>query len=168
MFVLAQVYSEFRLPQYPHLTPLITEYAQGSDRVTSLGPHWEPGRRILANHLLDIQAPTAGFDHFARVFFTGGYYPALPDPPHRESILRKTMTWGGTGLHGYLRTFSALHRYHEAFPEDLKRADGDIATRFLRTLMEGAGVPLDESGEEALVEVEWPLALILARREPRP
>ncbi|KAJ7116040.1 hypothetical protein C8R44DRAFT_675592 [Mycena epipterygia] len=161
------VYSEFRLPQYPQLTPLITEYAQGKDPRTSLGPHWEPGRRILDNHLLDIVPPAKGWDDFTRVFFTGDHHPTLPKP-HFDPILRKTMTWGGAGLHGYLRTFSALHRYHETFPEDLQHSDGDIATRFLRTLMETAQVPLGEEGENMTVEVEWPLALVIARKELDP
>ncbi|KAJ6581551.1 hypothetical protein B0H19DRAFT_511905 [Mycena capillaripes] len=161
------VYSEFRLPQYPHLTPLITEYAQGTDAQTSIGPHWEDGRRILNNHLLDIAPPPSGWADAKRVFFTGEYYPDLP-PPQIEPIMRKTMTWGGAGLHGYLRTFSALHRFHETFPEDLQRADGDIATRFLRSLMEGAQVPLGVEGEAQEVEVEWPLALFIARKELDP
>ncbi|KAJ7091396.1 hypothetical protein B0H15DRAFT_948348 [Mycena belliarum] len=158
------VYSEFRLPEHPQLTPLITEYAQGSDRNTSLGPHWEPGRKILANHLLDIPEPESGWDDFTRVFFSGEYYPDLPHP-HLAPIMRKRMTWGGAGLHGYLRTFSALHRFHEQFPEDLRRGDGDIATRFLRTLMQNAGVPAGEAGEAQEVEVEWSLALVVARKE---
>ncbi|KAJ7155350.1 hypothetical protein C8R43DRAFT_1126022 [Mycena crocata] len=158
------VYSEFRLPQYPQLTPLITQYAQGKDRQTSLGPHWEPGRAILANHLLDIQVPEEGWDDVSRVFFTGDYYPDLPQP-HLAPIMRKTMTWGGAGLHGYLRTFSALHRFHEEFPEDLEHSEGDIATRFLRNLMTVAEVPLGPEGLEQEVEVEWPLALVIARRE---
>ncbi|KAJ6591521.1 hypothetical protein DFH09DRAFT_1137236 [Mycena vulgaris] len=158
------VYSEFRLPQYPHLTPLITQYAQGTDRQTSLGPHWEPGRAILANHLLDIEPPSTGWDDFTRVFFTGDHYPTLPEP-HMETIMRKTMTWGGAGLHGYLRTFSALNRFHEEFPEDREREDGDIATRFLRQLMQDAKVPLGAEGEQQTVEVEWPMALVLARKE---
>ncbi|KAJ7623185.1 S-adenosyl-L-methionine-dependent methyltransferase [Roridomyces roridus] len=163
------VYSEFRLPQYPHLTPLISEYAgtQGTNPYTTLGPHWEPGRKILANHLLDIAPPSTGWDDVTRVFFTGEHYPELPEP-HLPAMMRKTMTWGGAGLHGYLKTFSALQSYHEAFPEDLERADGDIATRFLRTLMEKAEVPLGEEGENATVEVEWPLALVIARKELDP
>ncbi|KAJ7765512.1 S-adenosyl-L-methionine-dependent methyltransferase [Mycena maculata] len=161
------VYSEFRLPQYPQLTHLITEYAQGKDPMTSLGPHWEPGRRILTNHLLDIAPPPTGWDDVERVFFTGDYYPSLPHP-HLEPIMRKTMTWGGAGLHGYLKSFSSLHRYHETFPEDLERSDGDIATRFLRTLMETAQVPLGEEGENQEVEVEWPMALVLVRKELDP
>ncbi|KAJ7224230.1 hypothetical protein GGX14DRAFT_424756 [Mycena pura] len=160
------IYSDFRLPQYPQLTSLITQYSQGSDPQTSLGPHWEPGRRILNNHLLDIKSPETGWDDVTRVFFTGDYYPDLPEP-HLAPILRKTMTWGD-GLNGYLRTFSSLHRYHEAFPDDLTRADGDIATRFLRSLMAAAQVPLGEKGEAQEVEVEWPLALVVARKELDP
>ncbi|KAJ6518850.1 S-adenosyl-L-methionine-dependent methyltransferase [Mycena sanguinolenta] len=161
------IYSEFRLPQYPHLTPLITEYAQGSDPATSIGPYWEPGRRILNNHLLDIQAPPKGWDDLTRAFFTGAHYPDLPQP-HLEPIMRKTMTWGGAGLHGYLNTFSALHKFHETFPEDLQHSDGDIATRFLRSLMAGAQVPEGPEGEAQEVEVEWPMALVVARKELDP
>jgi len=52
------VYSEFRLPQYPSVTPLITAYAQGTDSCTSLGPYWErPGRTMLERHLLDVPSP---------------------------------------------------------------------------------------------------------------
>ncbi|KAF7308469.1 S-adenosyl-L-methionine-dependent methyltransferase [Mycena chlorophos] len=157
------VYSEMRLPQFPQLTPIITEYLQGTDPKTSLGPHWEPGRRILNNHLLDISTPTQGWDDLTRVFFTGDYYPDLPEP-QLEPILSKKTTWGG-GLHGYLRTFSSLHRFHEAFPQDLEHPDGDIASRFLRALMTSANVPLTEEGLAQEVEIEWPLALVLARKD---
>lgn len=67
---------------------------------------------------------------------------------------------------GYFRTWSPLHTYHEKHPEDLERADGDIATRFWRRLkeevarVEGREIPRDEER----VDIEWPLALILARR----
>ncbi|KAJ7066564.1 hypothetical protein C8F01DRAFT_707206 [Mycena amicta] len=160
------VYSEMRFPQYPQLTPTITEYLQGTDPKTSLGPHWEPGRRILNNHLLDIVPPPKGWEDLTRVFFTGSHYPDLAEP-HLDPILRKTTTWGG-GLHGYLRTFSSLNRFHEKFPEDLNHPEGDIASRFLRALMSGAAVPLTEEGLAKEVEMEWPLALVLARKELDP
>jgi hypothetical protein len=69
------------------------------------------------------------------------------------------MTWGG-GLANYLSTYSSLHRYHDRFPADRERADGDIATRFRRTLMEAVGT----TEETAMVEVEWPLALVVVRK----
>ncbi|KAJ7771208.1 S-adenosyl-L-methionine-dependent methyltransferase [Mycena olivaceomarginata] len=129
-------YSEFRLAQHPELTPLITAYSQGTDPATSLGPHWEPKRKILDNHFLDVAAPATGWADLTR-----------------DVILRKRMTWGG-GLANYLSTYSSLHRYHDRFPADRERADGDIATRFRRTLMEAT----------ASVEVEWPLALVVVRK----
>nr|GAT45722.1 S-adenosyl-L-methionine-dependent methyltransferase [Mycena chlorophos] len=150
------IYSDFRLPEYPQLTPIIAEYMQGTDPKTSLGPHWEPGRKILINHLLDIAPPSQGWDSLERVFFTGEYYPTLPGQ-HLAPILSKQTTWGG-GLLGYIRTFSSLHRYQEANPED------DLATRFLRALMDGAGVPMTEEGLAQQVEIEWPLALVLVRK----
>jgi len=152
-------YSEIRLTQHTELTPLITAYARGTDPATSLGPHWEPGRKILDNHFLDITAPAAGWTDFTRIFYTGTHYPPLPAP--REVILKKTMSWGG-GFAGYLRTYSSLQRYHAAFPDDCERADGDIAVRFRRALMDAAGLPA--GADAALVEVEWPLALVLVRK----
>jgi hypothetical protein len=47
----------------------------------------------------------------------GDYYPSLPST--RPVILHKKMTW------------SLLHTYHERYPDDLKRPDGDIAVRSL-------------------------------------
>ncbi|KAJ7078500.1 S-adenosyl-L-methionine-dependent methyltransferase [Mycena epipterygia] len=154
-------YSDIRLTRHPELTPLISAYSQGADPATSLGPHWEAGRKILDNHFVDVEAPEAGWADLTRVFYTGTHYPALPAPPHEDVIIKKTMTWGG-GFAGYLNTYSSLHRYHDAFPEDLKRLDGDIATRFRRRLMEGTGIPAD--ADETLVEVEWPLALVMVRK----
>ncbi|KAJ7916156.1 S-adenosyl-L-methionine-dependent methyltransferase [Mycena leptocephala] len=152
-------YSDVRLTRHPELTPLISAYAQGTDPATSLGPHWEqPGRKILDNHFLDVDAPAQGWTDLTRKFYTGAHYPALPGP-HEDVIVKKTMTWGG-GFADYLGTYSSLHRYHEAFPADLAREDGDIATRFRRALMEGVGNP----DETALVEVEWPLALVMVRK----
>ncbi|KAJ7449221.1 S-adenosyl-L-methionine-dependent methyltransferase [Mycena latifolia] len=154
-------YSDIRLTQHPELTPLIAAYSHGTDPATSLGPHWEPGRKILDNHFLDIDAPASGWTALTRVFYTGTHYPALPAP--QEVIMKKTMTWGG-GFAGYLRTFSSLHRYHSVFPEDRARRDGDIAVRFRRALMEATGLPEGAEADAALVEVEWPLALVMVRK----
>ncbi|KAJ7694829.1 S-adenosyl-L-methionine-dependent methyltransferase [Mycena rosella] len=155
-------YSDIRITRYPELTPLISEYSHGNDPATSLGPHWEPGRQILDGHFLAIDAPAAGWADLTRVFYTGPHYAGLPTPP-RDVILKRTMTWGG-GFAGYLRTLSALHRYHIAFPEDRQRADGDIAERFRRALMNATGLPEGADADATLVEVEWPLALVMVRK----
>ncbi|KIM80188.1 hypothetical protein PILCRDRAFT_73389 [Piloderma croceum F 1598] len=156
------IYSEFRVANHPSLTPLITEYAQGSDPESSLGPHWQqPGRSILENHLVQVPSATEvlpnKFTDFERVFFTGtrDYYPSLPST--RPVILRKKMTW--TDLQQYLRTWSSLHTYHERYPDDLKRPDGDIAVRLWESLKNEAGAK-----DQDTVDIEWPVALILVRR----
>jgi hypothetical protein len=74
-------------------------------------------------------------------------------------ILRKRMSWDH--LLTWLYTTSALHTFHERFPEDRERSDGDIAVRFWRRLRQAT---LSEPGNEEGIEVEWPLALILGRR----
>ena len=71
------------------------------------------------------------------------------------------MSWDG--LLAYLRTFSSLLTYHQKYPDDLLRSDGDIALRFCEKLKaeviqhENRNIP-DE------IDVEWPVALILASR----
>lgn len=165
---LSQGYSEFRLSRYPSATPLINAYAQGTDPHDSLGPYWErPGRTILDNHFLAVPDPTnthpGQFSAFERVFFTGAHYPELPGA--RPVILRKSVTWAE--LMGYFRTWSPLHTFHEKYPGDMERPEGDIATRFWRKLKEEVArvegteeVPRDED----VVDIEWPLALMLARK----
>lgn len=86
----------------------------------------------------------------------------MPSP--RPVILRKRTTWAG--LLSYFRTFSSLHTFHEQYPEDLQRPDGDLAIRFMRSLMQEVAkqegkAEVEENDE---IEIEWPLALILARR----
>ena len=188
-----KVYSEFRLPKYPSLTSHITEYTQGSDPDHSLGPHWQqPGRSILTNHLREVPDPRdvlgaeSSFTDLDRIFFTGSYpcsmigipfalltqfgcsigsyYPDLPAPQTLPVILRSNTTWNS--LLGYLDSFSSLHTYLELHPEDAQREDGNIAVRFWRSLMERAA-QIDGKAEmkgEDEITVEWPVALVLAKK----
>ncbi|KAJ3842710.1 S-adenosyl-L-methionine-dependent methyltransferase [Lentinula raphanica] len=185
-------YSEFRLPKYPSLTPLITHYLQGKDPDTSLGPYWErPGRTILERHLVDVPEPKqilgtesnlmADTD---RVYFSGPYHETSPtiSPSSNPSvtlpvILRSQSTWNG--LLGYFHTFSSLHNYIEKHPDDAKNHGGQsIAERTWSELMEGAEKEEKErkelegedgskdfhiKGEDELV-VEWPVAMILVKK----
>ncbi|KAF8637041.1 hypothetical protein AX16_010896 [Volvariella volvacea WC 439] len=214
------IYSELRFTKHPALTPLITEFAQGTNPKTSVGPHFQrPGRTILENHLQDVPAPSeilqsAELTDFQRVYFTGGHYSLLPASQTRKVIMRKEMNW--VQILGYLRSWSALHTYHELYPEDLpapldsrfleddaelskvagyllglsdsthphggndallnenteavlqdlRIRSGDIAVRFWKDLREGvrAGNGKWDLGDN--VEVEWPVALLLASRAP--
>ncbi|KIY61808.1 S-adenosyl-L-methionine-dependent methyltransferase [Cylindrobasidium torrendii FP15055 ss-10] len=157
------VYSEFRLPKYPELAPLITEYHQGS---TALGKHWEqPGRSILNNHLLDVPEPDGelGFAPIDRVYFMGGYYPELPRKNTFPLILRKQATW--EGLREYLRTFSSLHDFLASHPMDKKNARGDIAERFIQSLMDSAYLQdrVRPNLDDPLM-IEWPVSLLLLKK----
>ncbi|TFY51755.1 hypothetical protein EVJ58_g10400, partial [Rhodofomes roseus] len=76
-------YSQFRLPRYPSLTPLINEYCRGTDALHSVGPYWEqPGRSIVDEHLQPIPDPRtlpsgASYAAFERAYFTLPHH-ALP------------------------------------------------------------------------------------------
>ncbi|KAF9449848.1 S-adenosyl-L-methionine-dependent methyltransferase [Macrolepiota fuliginosa MF-IS2] len=148
------IYSEFRLPEYLSVTPIITAYAQGGDPLTSLGPHFErPGRTILENHLLDVPSPdrvqqTTRLSNEERVYFAGDYHTkTLPASQTLPVIMQKEMRW--RDLLGYFRTWSSLYKYHELYPGDKVRAhDG----RFLEDL-ETASTLTNEGAEEKDIDV---------------
>ncbi|KAH0828843.1 hypothetical protein J3R83DRAFT_3313 [Lanmaoa asiatica] len=153
------IYSEFRLPQYPTLTPLIVDYDQGTDPNNSIGPYWQqPGRSVLINHLVGIpegnDVVPGAFEPLDRVYFTGAYYPELPSA--RSVVLRKVMSW--EDLLGYFHTWSALHTFKERNPSDAVHPDGPVEVRFLKALQEGAA---QVGGLPNEVEVEWPVAMVL-------
>ncbi|KAG5339841.1 hypothetical protein C0989_003350 [Termitomyces sp. Mn162] len=216
-------YGEMRLPEYPSTASLITAYAQGKDRLTSLGPYFErPGRTILENMLTDVPDPTlmesvikvrGGLSHFERRYYAGDicfsspppnppfslrsqhdswlgpHYPTHLPPPSPTQIkpveMKKTMRW--RDVLGYFRTWSSLQNFHERFPDDLHHVDerfpedkaddntsssqddvdisgGDIAVRFWKDLRQEAKKSGGKYGVDELVLVEWPIALLLAKK----
>jgi ubiquinone/menaquinone biosynthesis C-methylase UbiE len=166
-------YSEFRFSRWQTLTPLIREYSQGKDPKTSLGPHWEPGRTIVDSLFDTIPMPTRedGFSEVKRIWYALPHHESGPDVENHPTMLKKQTTW--EGLESYLRTFSSLHTFHEQNPEDKQRQiqggngrygteEGDVAQRFMgrcQAALQSEGI---EFGEE--VEIEWPLAVFMARR----
>ena len=73
------------------------------------------------------------------------------------------MTW--SDLLQLFRTSSALRNFHDKYPEDLIRSDGDISERLLlqliRSVEEREGSLIKP--EEDQIQVEWPLGLLQAR-----
>ena len=88
------------------------------------------------------------------------YYAELPSA--RPIALRKTMSWAY--LLGYFRTWSALHTFKERHPRDLEHPDGPLEVRFWNALREGAGRAAGGQVTPNTVEVEWPVAMVLARK----
>ena len=96
-------------------------------------------------------------------------------------LMRKTFT--RASLEGYFRTWSALHAYHEAHPEDAalrgkvkgtgEEAEGDIVDRLMRDIWAGraerAGQAGSRSGsagaKEEEIEGAWPLVLMMIRKK---
>ncbi|EPS95010.1 hypothetical protein FOMPIDRAFT_1025968 [Fomitopsis schrenkii] len=121
-------YSQFRLPRYPALTPLIHKYSQGMDPLQSLGPYWErPGHTIVDKHLEAVPDPRVAhapgaWAEFERMYFTAPHH-ALPAA--RPAVLRMRTMWAG--LLDYLRTFSVLHTMKAPVPEA-----HDVEVRFWR------------------------------------
>ena len=145
---------------------MITAYAQGSNVHTSLGPHFQrPGRTILERHLIDVPEPSSilkddRLEKLHRVFFCGepcrllsfssllfSFFQTFQSqsgdkvpsfiPPNSSThpiIMRKEMTW--RDLLAYFRTWSALHTFHERFPEDKTSVED---TRFLEADLASIG-----------------------------
>ncbi|KIO23403.1 hypothetical protein M407DRAFT_244773 [Tulasnella calospora MUT 4182] len=171
-------YSEFRIANHPELTPLITQYSLGED---SLGPYWEPGRKILDNHYRDIPFPTSlewNLDSARRVYFSGELVSELQEVPiyglpaedeaqtfpnvpevRTEAIMGKTMPWDGA--QSWLRTWSSLHTYQQRHPEDKERTgkgkEGDMVDRFVEVLK-------DKLGTET-VDIQWPVSLMMIKKK---
>lgn len=77
---LRQVYTEFRLSQFPSLTPLISRYVQGSDQFTSLGPYFQrPGRTVLERYLVDVPEPSDILGDNASLNMKRVYFCGLSD-----------------------------------------------------------------------------------------
>ena len=74
--------------------------------------------------------------------------------------MRKTMSWDD--LLEYLRTWSALHTFKEQHPEDAAHPDGPLEVRFWKALRDGSR--LRGCGIPEEVVVEWPVAMVLARK----
>lgn len=120
------------------------------------------------------------FSEFRRTFFSCTSLPLhtiikltlLMKAPHiidvpspLPTILKKTMTW--SDFLQLLRTSSALRNFHDKYPEDLTRPDGDISERLfaqlVRNVEEREGCEITPEKDE--VQVEWPLGLLQARKE---
>ncbi|KAG8904514.1 hypothetical protein FRC00_013937 [Tulasnella sp. 408] len=173
-----QGYSEFRIAHHPELSPLITQYSLGAD---SLGPYWEPGRKIVDNHYRDIPFPNSpewDLDSARRVYFSGNLAPELKDVPmyglpsedeshtfpdlpeiRTEAIMGKTMPWDAA--QSWLRTWSSLHTYQQQHPEDKERTgkgkEGDMVDRFVEVLK-------DKLGTETM-DIQWPVSLMMIKKK---
>lgn len=127
------------------------------------------------------------FEPLDRVYFTGPYFPELPSSQTLPVLMRRTMTW--SDILAYLETWSALHTFREVHPEDAKNPEGPVEVRFWNSLRRGAAMGASGSGRlhagtgdvseqsgtgsqkcemvepDAEVDVEWGVAMILARKK---
>lgn len=77
----------------------------------------------------------------------------------QEWLMKKTFT--RDQLEGYFRTWSALHSYHEAHPDDLakKGKEGDIVDRVMKEIWDNVGEGVKE------IEAGWPLVLMMIKKK---
>lgn len=148
----------------PPLTPLnaiINEYADGPDQ---LGPYKnQPGYDIVHTFLDGIPSPGPPFEANSerRIKYVGEHYPArVSDVGEKNPVILKVrLTW--QAVEAWFRTSGVAHNYAMANPEDAKRPDGDVVSRFMRRLRAQA-VGMGYTDE--MVDCEVPMALLLFRK----
>jgi hypothetical protein len=174
---LLEAYAEMQLPSRPDLNHHITRLSSSPD---ALGPHWsQPGRSIVEGLLDQVPFPVQPTTP-SLTALTGFPVPAEIDEPQSTGmsgwdsstavriktssadssspwLMRKKLSW--TNFGAYLRTWSALHSYHEDHPEDRALGkDGDIVGRVVGKLRQ-------EFGDVEEVEVGWPLSVVMIKKE---
>ncbi|CAO1629968.1 unnamed protein product [Sympodiomycopsis kandeliae] len=83
--------------------------------------------------------------------------------------LEQVMNW--SQFKAYIRTSSALHYYHQKFPQDKQNPDGDIVDRFVARLKNcvvqdrAKGVGTLEGLDEQHIRVAWPLGLMAIKKK---
>jgi hypothetical protein len=164
------------LPQFPTTRAIISKYMYEDPSL--LGPHWEqPGRSIVCGLYRDIPWPSEqsvwDWASRKRIEWTGqsGEEPLILKkevdwPAFEGEIDVSATTTFAYALHvAYARTFSSLHNYQVANPDDAKEPEGDIVTRFIAQVKESV---IQSSSDQTLpekFELAWPLGLMLISRD---
>lgn len=120
---------------------------------------------LLDNLFREVPSPTDvvpdKFTDFQRIYYTSPYHEDVPSP--RPVILNKRVTWDQ--FLAWLRTSSALHTFHEKFPEDLKHPEGDISARFWKSIKDGVEKQEGRAvKDDDQLQLDWPLTLLLVKR----
>lgn len=143
-------------PAHPAATEILHRCAYGDDP-DALGPYWaQPGSGIARNLYRAVVPPAREWE-VRRL----EYEPGLEGPGtgrgEARGFLEKRMRVGD--VKDFARTWSAWHGWREAHREQRTRGEGgggDVVDR-----------AFDEMGwesEEVVVDVEWGIGLVLARR----
>lgn len=160
-----------QFPNHPKLNALISRHASSP---SALGPHWPKGRKIVEK-LLDpipfpVPVPQPRIDEFDYSSWDETSAIRLKTEEDGKPWLMYKMFTLET-LEGYLRTFSALHEYHEKIPEDKEKKgrgkDGDIVDRLMGEIGDGLREEGPKGGEaEGEILGGWPLVLMMIKKKP--
>lgn len=174
-------------PNHPHLNKLISHHSRSKD---TLGPYWQPGRKIVEGlldavpfpvspkppTLLRLAGSTFSVDRIAEPTLLANDIDTptwdtetavrLKEMDGKQWLMTKQMTL--SSLEGYFRTWSALHAYQEVNPDDIKKRgkggeNGDIVDRLVADIKQKMG---DEVSKEGEFEVGWPLVLMMIKKKP--
>lgn len=154
-------YKDSVFVDYPLATELLHRISSPfTDDPATLGPYWEPGRKLVVRKLRDVQVPPDMFEDEQRI----EYEPAADGPRTGRGTMFVRGRMTVEGVKGYLRTFSSVHAWHDAHPDRLAKEDGgrgDIVDEFFDEAAQMESV-WNRPHEE--IEMEWGSYLLMARR----
>lgn len=135
---------------------ILVEWLYGADR---LGPHWEPGRRLVRGNYADVVPPAELFEDEARVVYETAEWGV--GEGRGECLMKARMSVGQSM--DYLRTMSAVHTWQLAHGSPKARKDGgegDVVDLIYDEMVAAEGWDLDKT----MLDIEWGSAIILARK----
>lgn len=148
---------------WPYATKLLHEITSPfTDHPDTLGPYWEPGRKIVVRKLRDLAPPVELFEDERRIEYEPNVGGKGKGSGEGTLFVEARMTV--EGVKEYLRTFSSVHAWHDAHAESVKRSAGGRGD-IIDGLFDKAGEKEDIwRHEEKEVDREWGSALLIVRR----
>lgn len=146
---------------YPYATELLHKLSSPfTDDPNTLGPYWEPGRKIMVRKLRDVSPPPEVFEDEQRI----EYEPAAKGARSGEGTMFVHGRMTVQGAKEYLRTFSSIHAWQEAHPDRTKKSEGGPGD-FVDALFEQAALKEDIwNHDDEEVDVEWGSILLMVRK----
>ncbi|KAF2092765.1 S-adenosyl-L-methionine-dependent methyltransferase [Rhizodiscina lignyota] len=150
--------------KWPYATKLLHKMTSPfTNDLETLGPYWEPGRKIVVRKLRDVVPPSDMFEDETRIEYEPNMDGKGKGSGEGTLFVQARMTV--EGFKEYLRTFSSVHSWQEKHPDNVKRSAGGNGD-FVDLLFDRASEKEDIwKHEEEEVDVEWGSALLMARKK---
>jgi SAM-dependent methyltransferase len=149
-------YKDWVYVGFPRASRILVDWLYGPDK---LGPHWEPGRRLVHRNYVDIVPPEDLFEDETRIVYETAEWGV--GEGQGECLMKARMSV--RQCMDYLRTMSAVHTWQLAHGSPKARKDGgegDVVDLIYDEMVAAEGWDL----EKTVLDIEWGSAIVLARK----